>query len=88
MVLPKPQRINSPEPFSLQKMHPFVDIVPSLLGQVKPPSIQIFKVLSPNFSFISFFIFHNGYSIAKKFLKSKFLHQKIRHITKYVLICI
>ena len=48
---PKPQRINSPEPFSLQKIHPFVDIVPSLLGQVNPPSIKIFKVLSPNFYF-------------------------------------
>ena len=41
----------SPEPFSLQKIQPPVAILPSRLGQVKPPSIHILRVFSPNLFF-------------------------------------
>ena len=41
----------SPEPRSLQKIHPVVPMVPSRFGQVKFPSIHIFSVLSPNLFF-------------------------------------
>src|SRR5690554_1375847 len=39
--------VNSPAPFSPQKIHPPKPTFPSLLGQLNPPSIDILATFSP-----------------------------------------
>ena len=42
---------NSPDPLSEQNRQPPVPLVPSRLGQVKPPSMASLMVFSPKYCF-------------------------------------